>query len=192
MGYLDKKRDTGNIAQAGKGASIDPFFAWLEDSALSVYVRQSESVAFGFPGILTLHTLGMGFLVAASVVIDLRVLSVTPRAPLMPMKGFLPVFWIALAVNIASGILLLIGYPTKALTNPLFYMKLTGVFVAVWLLKKLADMLFSEPVEGHEPLSRRAKRLAALSLVCWTFVIFAGRFLAYTHTRLLVDTPARF
>ena len=51
--------------------------------------------------------------------------------PLKPMGRFVPVMWLAFTVNAVTGILLLIGYPTKALTNPLFYIKLSlVVFVA--------------------------------------------------------------
>jgi hypothetical protein len=31
---------------------------------------------------------------------------------------------------------------------------------------------------------QRMRRLAAVSLVCWAGAIFAGRFLAYTYSRL--------
>jgi hypothetical protein len=35
---------------------------------------------------------------------------------------------------------------------------------------------------------RLAKVLAVTSLVCWAGAIAAGRFLAYTHIRLMVDS----
>jgi hypothetical protein len=38
----------------------------------------------------------------------------------------------------------------------------------------------------------RAKRLAAASLILWLAIITAGRLLAYTHTRMLVDLKAHF
>ena len=46
--------------------------------------------------------------------------------------------WLALALNAVTGILLLIAYPTKALTNPLFYLKLFLVAVAVTLVYRIA------------------------------------------------------
>ena len=39
--------------------------------------------------------------------------------------------WAGFWVNAVSGVLLLIAYPTKALTNPLFYVKL--VLIAIGL-----------------------------------------------------------
>ena len=96
---------------------IDPFLAWVESTALSQWVVGSPSM-FAFPGILVLHAIGMGFAVGVSVAIDLRILGVASRVPLAEMRRFLPVLWAGFWLNAASGVLLLIGYPTKALTNP--------------------------------------------------------------------------
>ena len=40
--------------------NFDPFFIWLESTALSQWVVGSPSL-LAFPGILTLHAIGMGF-----------------------------------------------------------------------------------------------------------------------------------
>ena len=47
------------------------------------------------------------------------------------MQRFLPVMWFGFWLNAISGVLLLIGYPTKALTNPVFYLKLLFIALAV-------------------------------------------------------------
>jgi hypothetical protein len=52
-------------------------------------------------------------------------------------------------------------------------------------------VLASPPPEG-EPMPAAAKRLAAASLILWLAAITAGRLLAYTYTRLLVDLRAHF
>src|SRR5882672_12806275 len=100
---------------------MDPFLGWIETSAIASWVRgESIDTIFVFPAIVTLHTLGMGFLAGTSAAIDLRILDVAKRIPLAPMQKFFPVMWLALVVNVTTGVLLLIGYPTKALTNPVF------------------------------------------------------------------------
>jgi hypothetical protein len=167
---------------------MDPVFAWLENSALSTWIRESEAI-YGFPGILVLHTLGMGFLAGVNAAIDLRILGLVPRVPLAAMAGFLPVAWIALAVNVASGLLLLLAYPTKALTNPLFYLKLLLIAGGLIFLVRI----IREVLPGRLPdRSGRARLLAAGSLICWFGAIAAGRLLAYTYTRLLVHIDAHF
>jgi hypothetical protein len=103
---------------------VDPYLALIENSALSEWIRGSESL-FAFPAIITLHTIGMGFLAGGSAAIDLRILGFAPQIPLRTMARFLPLLWLAFVVNAATGTLLLIAYPTKALTNPVFYVKLS-------------------------------------------------------------------
>ena len=105
---------------------VDPFFIWLETSALSVWVRESPSV-FAFPIILACHTVGMGFLAGMNAAIALRILGFAPGVPLAAARRVFPVLWAGFWLNAVSGVVLLIGYPTKALTNPVFYFKLLCV-----------------------------------------------------------------
>ena len=169
---------------------MDPFFAWVEDGWLSVWIRSSDSI-LAFPGIIVLHTLGMGFLAGINAVIDLRILGVASRIPLASLEKFFPVLWLSFAINVFSGVLLLVAYPTKALTNPVFYLKLLCIGVAVWLMQKIRGDVLRDPLANQMP-SRRAKRLAIVSLALWLIGIAAGRLLAYTYTRLLVGDPVRF
>ena len=87
---------------------------------------------FAFPGILALHAIGMGFAVGICLALDLRVLGVAPGVRIAEMRRFVPVVWAAFWLNAVSGVLLLIGYPTKALTNPVFYLKLLLIGVGLW------------------------------------------------------------
>lgn len=171
------------------GVNIDPFLAWVESTALSQWVIGSPSM-FAFPGILALHAIGMGFAVGISVVLDLRILGVAPGVPLTEIRRFLPVLWAGFWVNAVSGALLLIGYPTKALTNPVFYLKLLLIAVAMVLLIRISRRAFEDPaLQDAAPdssSSRVLRRLAIASLVCWAGAITAGRLLAYTYTRLTV------
>jgi len=97
-------------------------FVWIETSSLSVWARESTSV-FAFPGILAVHTVGMGLVAGINAAINLRILGIAPQVPLTQMKRFFPVMWTGFWLNAASGVVLLIAYPTKALTNPVFFIK---------------------------------------------------------------------
>ncbi len=156
--------------------NLDPFLIWLESTALSQWVVGSTSL-FAFPGILSLHAIGMGFAAGIAVALDLRVLGVAPGVPLVEMRRFLPILWAGFWLNAASGVLLLIGYPTKALTNPVFYLKLLLIAVAMVLVARI-----SAGIETMPP--RLQRQLATLSILCWTGAITAGRLLAYTYNRL--------
>lgn len=168
--------------------NIDPFLAWVESTSLSQWVIGSPSL-FAFPGILTLHAIGMGFAVGISAAIDLRILGIAPGVPLGELRRFLPILWGGFWLNAVSGVLLLIGYPTKALTNPVFYLKLTLIAVAMTLLVRISRLVFATGSVGSldppdPPISSTPRNLAIASLVCWAGAITAGRLLAYTYHRL--------
>ena len=105
---------------------------WLEATALSTWVRESTSV-FAFPAILSAHAIGMGLAAGVNAAIAIRLLGFAPRVPPRELLRFALVMWIGVWLNTASGLLLLIGYPTKALTNPVFYLKLSLIAVGMWL-----------------------------------------------------------
>ena len=155
------------------------FFVWIETSAFSVWMREAPSM-FAFPGILAAHTVGMGLVVGMNTLVDLRILGVAPQVPLFEMRRFFPVMWFGFWLNAVSGVALLIGYPTKALTNPLFYVKLAFVAAAAVLLRATQRRLFSE----SRGSIMNEKRLAVWSIDCWAAAIATGRLLAYTYVKL--------
>jgi hypothetical protein len=155
------------------------FLIWIQDAAFSTWIRESDWAIFA---ILIVHTLGMAFLAGTGITVVIRVLGVAPGVPIMLLARLMPVMAIGLVTAILSGILLVLGYPAKALTNPLFYIKLT-MLVAAWVVSR---SLFRQFVAAADVVSAKTKRLAVGSLLLWLFVIVAGKFLAYTNTLLLV------
>ena len=167
---------------------MDPFFLWLEGWPLGVWLREEPSL-FAFPFVLILHTVGLAFLVGANVAIDVRALGFVRGVPLLSMRRYYRAMWAGFWVNAFSGVLLLVAYPTKALTNPLFYLKLLLIAAGLWLAAVIRrHMMTGEVAAGVTP-SSRLRTLAATSLLCWATSIAAGRLLAYTCSRLTVDSP---
>jgi hypothetical protein len=162
---------------------MDPFFLWVEESALARFILESNSV-FVFPAILVLHAVGMALLVGTNLAIGFRILGVAPRVPLSAMAPFVRFAWIGLGINVFSGILLLIAYPTKALTNPLFYFKMSFVATALIIFVMIKNSVFAGGPVFDAGI--RDKRLAVALVLLWASTIAAGRFLAYTYTRLTV------
>lgn len=168
---------------------MDPFLAFIEHSDLSEFIRGSDSL-LAFPTIITLHAVGMGLLAGGSAAIDLRILGVARGISLKAMAGFLPLLWTAFAINAVSGTLLLIAYPTKALTNPLFYIKLCLIALGVSLVYVIGRTVLRVDDGEQRSLGRNARMLAIASLATWVALILAGRFLAYTHRWELLGVPA--
>lgn len=156
---------------------MNDFFLWLEATAPSTWVRESTSV-FAFPAILSVHAIGMGLAVGVNVAIALRLIGFAAGVPPRELLRFAPVMWIGFWLNSASGLVLLLGYPTKAFTNPVFYLKLTLIAVGMWLYAVMTRRLVSEDRAS-------ARFLGAASLACWAGAVTSGRLLAYTAHRIL-------
>jgi hypothetical protein len=164
---------------------MEPFFVWIEATSFSTWLRESPSL-WVFPFILILHTVGLAFFVGANIAWDVRVLGFSLGIPLDALRRYFLVMWAGFWINAVSGVLLLIAYPTKALTNPLFYIKLGLIGFGIALALRIRREVHGARHESDAP--RAARTLAAASLACWVAVIFAGRLLAYTCTRLTVDS----
>jgi hypothetical protein len=159
------------------GGAMRAIFAAVEHTDLSVWMRE-DSYAYFIA--LIFHAFGMAFLVGGALVLCLRVLLAAPgdvagaeglRASTgraIGWRGFNAVLWCGAAVAVVSGMLLLAAYPAKALTNPLFAVKLASLLIAAWLLRK--------------PTRPRA----AVSLVLWLAGVATGKLLLHTYTVLTV------
>ena len=152
----------------------------IQDSAFATWSRESSWALFAY---LIVHTISMGFLVGTGMLIDARILGVGGRIPLPAAGRLLPIMAIALTVAIPSGLLLLISYPAKHLTNPLFYVKLTLVITALLITLAFRNRIFA-PSLPQPP--GWAKPVAGLSLLLWMAGLTAGKFLEYTNHVLLV------
>ena len=164
-------------------AVFDALFTWLESSAFSVWMRESPSM-LAFPGILAAHTVGLAFVAGLNGALDLRLLGAARGISPGSFARFLPFMWLGLWVNVLTGVALLAAYPTKALTNPVFYLKLGTIAAALLMLGPILRR--ANEAGGN---SRAVRLLAAASLAAWTAAIVAGRLLAYTCIRLTVDSP---
>jgi hypothetical protein len=167
--------------------NIDPFLIWIESTALSQWVVGAPTL-FAFPGILVLHAVGMGLAAGLAAAFDLRILGVAKQVRFAEMRRYLPVLWFGFWLNAASGMLLLIGYPTKALTNPVFHLKIALIVAAMLLLRQQVRLLAPDAAQGVPGMRRVERGMAIVSLLCWAGAITAGRLLAYTYTRLMA-TP---
>jgi len=154
---------------------VNSIFAGIERWPLSVWAREDDYAYFVA---LILHAWGMAFLVGAGIVISLRVMGVGSGAALSAFRGFLPVMWLGAALAIPSGCVLLVAYPAKALTNPVFAIKFACLIGAAMLMRRLMR---------HEVLPRNHRMLAALCLLLWVGGVAAGKLLLHTYHMLTVS-----
>jgi hypothetical protein len=152
----------------------------LEHSVLSMWIKESTSLWPYDIFCLSAHAVGMALLVGFSSAIALRVIGYAPGIPLAPMAKFFPVIYAGFWINALSGTGLFITYPVKAVTNPIFYVKMAGVVAAIVCVRVIGQHLFAAPGRFDEPVRlARAKRPAMTLLIVWVVTITAGRLLAY-------------
>ena len=161
--------------------------AWIESTAFSIWLRESPSF-FAFPLMLSLHAIGMGLAAGINGALALRVLGAAGAIPIPELQRFFPVMWFGFGINALSGLALLIAYPTKAFTNPMFGLKMGLILIALLVSRAVAKRVFyGDVLEAPAPDSptRLVRRLAIASLATWSLAIVAGRLLAYTYRHIL-------
>jgi hypothetical protein len=158
-------------------------FARIEQTPLSIWVREDF---YAFFWILIVHALGMAFLVGGGICVCLRVMGLASGARLERFRGFFPVMWAGLVMSVGSGVLLLAGYPAKALTNPVFAVKAVCLIAAGLMMREIARRLFPLAERG-EALPEGSRIMGAVTLALWIAGVTAGKFLPYTHHMLLAS-----
>jgi hypothetical protein len=151
----------------------------IESSGFSAWLRESNSI-WGYPMILTLHTVGLALLVGASTVLDLRLLGFATRLPLVELSRGFRVIWIGFWINAVSGALLFAADATTRGTSRLFIGKLFLVAFGVLVIVAIRKQVFGSTPDRPR-VGPTAKVLAATSLVVWLAAITAGRLMAYVY-----------
>jgi hypothetical protein len=153
---------------------------WLESLPLSVWVHESPSI-WAQPTVMTLHTMGMGVLVGASWVLDLRLLGISRNVPLSAFRWVFKAVAVGLVVNLVTGVLLFIARATTwGIAFP-FLVKMLFVVASTATLLPLRKYVLASDPEQRE-VNHAAKRLAIASIVTWAAAITSGRLLAYLVT----------
>ena len=122
--------------------------------------------------------MGMGVLVGASWVLDLRLLGISRNVPLSAFRWVFRAVAISLLVNLVTGVLLFAGRATTWGTAIPFFIKMAFVIAsAATLLPLRSYVLRSDP--DQREVGGNARLLAIASILAWSGAITAGRLLAY-------------
>lgn len=162
---------------------MDPFFAAIEQSPFSVWMRED---LYAYFVALIFHSIGMALLIGGGIIVSLRIAGVMPGTRLETFRGFFPVMWAGVALAVPSGIALLAGYPAKALTNPDFALKFVCLVGAALLVRFAARQYFPLAERG-EALPANARWVGIAALVLWLAGVAAGKLLLHTYSILLVS-----
>lgn len=154
-------------------------FVWVETTAFATWLRESATI-WAYPTVLTLHTLGLAVLVGASAALDIRLLGFGTAIPLPALAKSFRVMWIGFWLNAVTGAILIPGQAVIRLTDPVFYIKLAIIALAIVNVRATHREAFRGGSDSRQP-SAKAKVLAGTSLGLWTAAILTGRLLGYDY-----------
>ena len=132
-----------------------------------------------YPMFLFLHTVGLGFLVGTSTAMGLRVLGFGRQMSMAPMERFLPVLWFGFWTSAISGVVIWSADASKFTFNPMFWLKMGAIVLAMLSVRLLRGRVFGKSSETPDIPSTAARGLALATLVFWALAITAGRLTAY-------------
>ena len=162
--------------------SLQSFCTWLASTALSQQIQTTEWI---IPATQCVHIVAVAAVVTSALMLDLRLFGVRWQNQTVAAvtQRFVPFIWWSLPVLLASGAILIIAEPARALQNPVFVLKMALLLAAILItlacqLPLRKDAKFWELSSGRR---RAAQVIAALSLPFWVGIVFAGRWIAYVQ-----------
>lgn len=154
--------------------------ASLEATKFAITIAESEWL---FPTIETIHVIALTLVVGSIAMLDLRMLGVTTRKLGVAELSaeVLPWTWGAFIVAAITGSLMFTSAATKYYANIPFRMKMVllvcaGLNMMIFnatALRRVGDWNMAVPTP------RAARIAAALSLLFWISIVFAGRWIGF-------------
>lgn len=154
------------------------FIAWIENTGLAEVIRVS---AYGYPIMITLHSLGLAIMVGLSVVLSLRVLGYFSGIPFSTLYRLLKYAWVGFIINFLSGGLLFAASATTFIVHQIFLTKMLFVIVGAIFVGVMQGMIKTALATGTADSAppSNLKTMAWLTIGAWTVAMITGRFIAY-------------
>jgi Family of unknown function (DUF6644) len=149
---------------------------WCSNTRALVFIRDSS---YGMPAVQSVHLVGLTVLLAAILVLNLRLAGVTMLDWSLPAveRQLGPWAWWATALMVASGVLMFLGNPAKYLASGPFQFKIACLALAMLCQFGLFRTFFrSEPTVRARSMN---VVIAGLLLTLWFSVGWAGRVIAF-------------
>lgn len=151
---------------------------WIDNTWLAEMVRVS---AYGYPAMITLHSLGLAIMVGLSVVLSLRVLGAFSAIPFSSLYRLLQVAWVGFIINFISGGSLFAANATGLITHQVFLVKMSMVILGAIFVAIMQSMIKTAMAtgQGEAAAGTNLKVMAWLTIVAWTIAMVTGRMIAY-------------
>jgi hypothetical protein len=157
---------------------MDAFVAWIQTTALSQGIVARTWL---WPAAETVHFIGLGLVLGIAGLFDLRLMGLFRRASVAAVAALMPFAFAGFAMNLATGLIFLIGHPEQYAHNLAWWLKvvclaLAGLNAFVFEVSAGKEAM-TVPAGGDTP--RAAKIIGAVSLLSWCGVLFWGRMLPF-------------
>jgi hypothetical protein len=152
---------------------------WL---ALTPFSLTLQNVGWIVPAVQTVHILAIGVVISAVFMVNLRLMGIlgVDQTLARVSARFLVVIWWTLPVLLATGAVLIIAEPARSLGSAAFQLKMVLLSLAIIVTLYCQHVLMRESVlAGRRSGPNTARMVAAVSLLLWIGIIFAGRWIAY-------------
>ena len=142
------------------------------------FVRGLKASFVAYPIVNALHIMSIGALLTCVMLMDLRIVGAFRSLPHAPFVALLRrTTFVAFAGALVTGSLLFSVKASEYAAMPIFLAKMALILLAG--ANSLAFIRLSRAKNGLEPAGGAITVLAVLSLVLWTSVLFAGRFIGF-------------
>jgi len=153
------------------------FLEWLTQTSYVQWVQES----WGWPVALTLHAFGTATIVGLMAIITLRMLGLFRTIPYSAVQWLIPFIWVALVVQVASGLTLWMTKPAQYLGDGMFEVKMMFLIASI-----IVTVMFQRIVRSEVPnwdagrkATPRGTRFAVATGLLWAAVLVGGRLTAY-------------
>jgi hypothetical protein len=150
----------------------------LESSPFSVWVKGDS--LWGWPFVVTIHTLGTAVVIGLIFIITLRLLGLFETIPYTSLKRLFPVLWVAFVVEFATGFALWATKPTRYVVDGAFLLKFLFVIVGIALTVYLYGTMKREAAswDTSGTVSSNGVKFIAPTLLAWCTVLVLARLTA--------------
>jgi|APCry1669190327_1035288.scaffolds.fasta_scaffold40357_2 hypothetical protein len=168
-----------------RNATLNQFCVWLEDTPVSQAIQVSEWIV---PITQIIHIFAVSAVLSVALMIALRLLGyfATEQPFSSTFSKCWPILKFSLFLLLMTGILLIIGEPSRSLANIAFQIKMILLITTLFTLRIIKRILVN-PVtdwksgyESERVLQLKGKFLAVGLLILLTCIVVAGRWIAYT------------
>ena len=153
------------------------FSLWLSDTSWSMWL---DTHFWAIPIMQCIHILAISAAFGSILMINLRIyrLAGTDRTMAETERRYTRWIWWSLLVLLLSGIGMTIAEPVRELVNPVFWVKMVGVVLAIlaslWFHGRVMRRLAAGGLPG--PVIKTG---AVLIIILWCLIMLGGRWIAY-------------